>query len=74
MLAEDHFPSAAVGTTIRAIMIQQFTDLRDGDRFWYEIIQAPDALRSSEISTLQRVILRNTGVRNIGASAFLIDP
>lgn len=36
ILAEDHLPNLAVGETVRAIWMDQFTRLRDGDRFWYE--------------------------------------
>ncbi len=37
-LAEDHVPGALVGETFHAILADQFTRLRDGDRFWYENI------------------------------------
>lgn len=74
MLAEDHFPGAAVGTTLRAIMIEQFTNLRDGDRFWHEIVQDPAALTHTQLSSpLSAVIMRNTGVRNVPRSAFLLN-
>src|SRR5262249_8806617 len=33
MLAEDHLPGADVGPTIKAILVDQFARLRDGDRF-----------------------------------------
>jgi hypothetical protein len=36
MLAEDHLPDAAVGPLAAAGLREQFTRLRDGDRFWYE--------------------------------------
>jgi hypothetical protein len=35
-LAEDHEDDAMVGETIQTILIDQFTRLRDGDRFWYQ--------------------------------------
>ncbi len=35
LMAEDHAPGAAVGETLMAIFTDQFTRLRDGDRFFY---------------------------------------
>lgn len=34
-LAEDHLEDSEIGETFHAILIEQFTRLRDGDRFWY---------------------------------------
>jgi len=36
-LAEDHAAGAAVGALVQASMLDQFTRLRDADRFWYSI-------------------------------------
>ena len=36
MLAEDHMEEALFGETIMAIMLEQFSRLRDGDRYYYE--------------------------------------
>ena len=35
-LAEDHLEGAEVGETFHHILKDQFTRLRDGDRFWYQ--------------------------------------
>ena len=35
-LAEDHAPGAMVGETFQKIIAQQFTNLRDGDRLWWQ--------------------------------------
>ena len=37
-LAEDHVPGASVGELVQTILVDQFTRLRDGDRFWYQRI------------------------------------
>ena len=37
MLSEDPYPGAFVGETMRAVMIEQFTANRDGDRFFYKV-------------------------------------
>ena len=34
-LAEDHLPGASVGPLVEAALVDQFTRLRDGDRFFY---------------------------------------
>lgn len=35
-LSEDHADGAMVGPLLRRMLVDQFTRLRDGDRFWYE--------------------------------------
>jgi hypothetical protein len=37
-LAEDHVSGSSTGRLIRAGLIDQFTRLRDGDRFWYQLV------------------------------------
>lgn len=62
-LCEDHLPGASVGPTLHKILTDQFTRLRDGDRFFYK--NDPDlADRVDEIAstTLTDIIRRNTGV------------
>lgn len=62
-LAEDRVPGALVGPTFRAILIDQFTRLRDGDRFWYENVFSGDELAELKNTRLSDVIIRNTGIR-----------
>ena len=35
LMSEDHVPGAAIGETLMAIFTDQFSRLRDGDRFFY---------------------------------------
>ena len=35
-LAEDHAPGAMVGATFETIIGEQFENLRDGDRLWWQ--------------------------------------
>ena len=65
MLAEDHLPDASVGETIHTILVRQFEDLRDGDRFWYQRNFVGDELRRIESTRLADVIKRNTNIRNL---------
>ena len=60
-LAEDHLPGSSVGELIDAVVYDQFTRLRDGDRFWYELEFEGAQLEEIENTTLADIILRNTG-------------
>lgn len=58
-LAEDSVPGSQLGVTFQAIVVNQFTRLRDGDRFFYQ--QLPDNMRLiAENTKLSTVIRRNT--------------
>jgi peroxidase len=62
-LAEDPAPGALVGPLVRAILADQFTSLRDGDRYWYQRVLPASAARLAEKNTsLAKIIRRNTGV------------
>ena len=54
-----------VGETFRAILVDQFTRTRDGDRYWYQNQYSGAALRELERTTLADVIERNSGVQNL---------
>jgi peroxidase len=62
MLAEPHAPGALVGPTLRKVLADQFTRLRDGDRFWYEAYLPPQMRQVVNQQTLARIIRRNTGI------------
>ena len=63
-LAENHIPDAMVGETIHAILVDQFTRLRDGDRFWYQndLFFSGAQLTEIENTTLADIIRRNTHI------------
>ncbi|MCB9897949.1 MAG: peroxiredoxin [Planctomycetes bacterium] len=63
MLAEDHVNGGLVGELAFTVLVDQFTRLRDGDRFWYELL--PSDLKSmAESRTLADVIRDNTTLSN----------
>ena len=71
-LAEDHSPGAAIGSTFGTIIADQFTALRDGDRYYFENQGFdPQTLHTIESTTLADIIERNTDTTNIQADVFV---
>jgi hypothetical protein len=71
-LAEPHTTGSAFGPLLRAVMIEQFTRMRAGDRFWY---QNDPAFTPAEADAVQRtrlsdLIRRNTSIGNIQDDVF----
>ena len=73
MLAEDHVPGGSVGLTLRRIIAQQFQNLRDADRFWYQHEMHPADVVVIDATRLSNVIYRNTGVRGIPRDVFQVN-
>jgi hypothetical protein len=72
MLAEDHVAGSDVGPLTQAILVDQFTRLRDGDRFFYqnERFNQGELLILQQGDTLARVIMANTDVTNLQDNVF----
>lgn len=62
LLAEDPARGALVGPTLQRILGEQFTRLRDGDRFWYQSYLPPEIVAFVDQQTLAVIIRRNTGI------------
>lgn len=73
-LAEDHVDGASVGELVHTILVDQFTRLRDGDRFWYERIFSGRELREIDNTTLADVIQRNTDMEALQDNVFFFVP
>src|SRR5262249_10620714 len=70
-LAEDHAAGADVGPLTKAVLVDQFTRLRDGDRFFYLNQFSGKELSDLRANTsLTKIIERNSGVTNLQANAF----
>ena len=71
-LAEDHAEGAVIGPTFGRIIGDQFTALRDGDRYYFEN-QRFDKQTLNEIrdTTLSDLILRNTDTTAMQSDAFV---
>src|SRR5262249_47232075 len=60
MLAEDHVPGGSVGPLVQRIVANQFENLRDGDRLWFENLYSGAVLFALEHTSLAHIIARNT--------------
>lgn len=72
-LAEDHAPGSNVGETFTTIIADQFTRLRDGDRYYFENVFKEQELRAIKSTTLADIIKRNTNLRNVQQNVFLFQ-
>jgi len=61
-LVETHIPGGEVGETFAAILVDQFTRARDGDRFWYENTLSEEEITKVEQMSMSRLIKYNSGV------------
>lgn len=74
-LAEADRPGSMVGETFHRILVDQFTRLRDGDRFWYEKTLPAEMVRMINAQTLSVIIHRNTKIgQEVGRNAFMAPP
>jgi hypothetical protein len=70
-LAEDHAFGADVGPLTKAVLVNQFTRLRDGDRFFYLNVYHGDELSTLLANTtLAKIIERNTELTNLQDNVF----
>jgi hypothetical protein len=69
-LAETHLPGSSLGATFTRILVDQFTRLRDGDRFWYQNSLPADLVQKVQGTTLTDVIRRNSSLANIQPGVF----
>src|SRR6266478_547497 len=70
-LAEDHVAGADVGPLTKAVLVDQFTRLRDGDRFFYLNQHfSPEEQKILQGTSLTKIIERNTGITNLQDDAF----
>lgn len=73
VLAEDHVEGSSLGETATAILIEQFTRLRDGDRFYFERKLSPELVAEIKATTLSDIIKRNTQITNIQDNVFFVN-
>jgi len=70
-LAEDPVNGGLLGATFSAVMIDQFTRLRDGDAYWSQNLElTQDELSALWNTSLSDVITRNTDIDHIQTDVF----
>lgn len=72
LLAEAHLPNASVGATLHAILKDQFTRLREGDRYFYKIdpMLSPNERAIIQNTVLADLFKRNTTLINVPMNVF----
>ena len=72
-LAEDHVAGSDMGPLFTRILVDQFTRLRDGDRFFYlnESFNPDELNILQQGDTLAKVIEANTNITNLQSDVFL---
>ncbi len=72
-LAEQHVPGSSVGPTFQRILTDQFTRLRDADRFFYLFDLTPPDRQMIQNTHLADIIARNTTTTNLQPNVFTFD-
>lgn len=72
-LAEDHLPDSSLGQTFTAILVDQFSRLRDGDRFWYQASLSNRIVNDVQNTTLADIIRLNTDLTKLQADVFFFN-
>lgn len=73
-LCEDAVPGSMVGPVYQKILVDQFTRLRDGDRFFYKHALPKEMVKFIEKQTLAVIIRRNTEIEDeISDNVFLVE-
>ena len=72
-LAEDRLPDSLFGATLACLFGITFSNVRDGDRFYYSNpgVFSPDELEQINVATLSRVFCDTTDIGMIQPNAFL---
>jgi len=73
-LAEDHADGAMVGTTFKAILTDQFTNLRDGDQLWWQNEGFdPTTKKMIQHTSLSDIIMRDTDTQAVQPDVFVAE-
>lgn len=74
-ILEDQVPGGKVGPLFRCLLVEQFTRLRDGDRFWYENPSSfkPEQLVQIKQYSLAKVLCNNAdNISEISQDVFIL--
>ena len=75
MLAEDHLNNSSVGLTLQSVLGKQFSELRDGDYYYYLNDPAFSSQQKDQIrnTNLREIIERNTDIDHLQNNVFFSD-
>jgi len=74
-LAEDPTGNSQLGELFQSIMVRQFTELRDGDRFWYQNFLPAIDQNIVQNTTLADIIRANTSIgEELPDNVFIVTP
>ncbi|MEO1713006.1 MAG: peroxidase family protein, partial [Bacteroidota bacterium] len=75
-LIEERMPNALFGPTLMKVMEQQFADLRDGDRFYYENDSdlSPEEIATIKGTRMVDIVLNNTDLDIMQENIFIAMP
>ncbi len=76
LLAEVKMPEAMLGELLMDVLVNQFRNLRDGDRFYFEVDQGLSEVEKEDIKStyFRDVIMRNTGISLMQKNVFKAMP
>ncbi len=69
-VAGDHIPGGSVGRLIQTVLVDQFTRLRDGDRFYFENAFHGRALNELLNTRFSDIVVRNTSLSDLQSDVF----
>jgi hypothetical protein len=72
-LAEDHVRGSSLGPLDQAVLVDQFTRTRNGDRFWFENTFTGQTLFNLEHTSLADIIERNSTITNLQQNVFFFN-
>lgn len=72
-IAERHVPGASVGELIHNVLVDQFSRVRDGDRFYFENTLPDSLIQEVKSTTLADIIHRNTALTSLDSEVFRAD-
>ncbi|MCM1984180.1 peroxidase family protein [Lyngbya confervoides] len=73
LFAEDPVPGGSVGETIATVLQDQFTRLRNGDRFYYKNSLTPAEIKVIEGTSFADIIRRNTNSPIVQENVFTLQ-
>lgn len=73
IISEDSHENGILGETGAKIVGEQFSHIRNGDRFWFENDYPASVISEIISTTFSEVIMRNTGVTNLQENIFKYD-